>query len=405
MAHIGQKNANTLKLKWYLNGNSNFYGFHKYNTSNIRGASFLDVADSQYDITNPERIIFGYNSAKNPGKYSLGEMLGNEFGKTFRTKLQWNSAIDFYVDYERNRVLVPDGINRINIVDFESIDHLLNSVKVPVNGVISATLDSQDRIWFVSSKRSGGDGGLYMISDINAKNTPQKMHSLSDPTSIDSVRISPWGRKILVSDYGSHQVFVLNEEGEILDSIYHPFVSGVRSLVDERAVLSSGKYPMHSDLLILTGGLHNAKSSWFGYLTDYGIQPSNRADMIKPNSVMIQWFLGFSEISLPIKKEVPFVIQIGQGNNIDNELIKVTGFEKFTPIIIFGKATFFVSDPNVKFTVELLIPRSSIISHEDDNWVIYSITAGRLTVNDPGVYRIKSLSKTRAKFWAVCSPK
>ena len=405
MTHSDRKKDFTVKLKWGLNGNLNFYGFHKYNAKNIRGAFFLDVADSQYDTTNPERIIFGYNSVKNPGKYCLGEIVKNEFGKTFRTDIQWNSAIDFYVDYERNRILAPDGINRINIVDFESIDHLLNSVKIPVNGVISATLDSQDRIWFVTSKRSGGDGSIYMINDVNARSTPKKMRALSDPTSIDSVRISPWGRKILVSDYGSHQVLVLDEEGEILDSIYHPFVSGVRSLVDERAVLSSGKYPMHSDLLILTGGLHNAKSSWFGYLTDYGIQPSNRADLIKPNSVMIQWFLGFSEISLPIKKEVPFVIQMGQGNNIDNELIKVTGFEKFTPVIIFGKATFFASDPNVKFAVELLIPRSSILSHEDDNWVIYSEAICRLTISDPGIYRVKSLSKTRAKFWAVCSPK
>ncbi|MCL4420964.1 MAG: hypothetical protein M1477_04680 [Candidatus Thermoplasmatota archaeon] len=405
MLHNSQKNANIVKLKWNLDGNSNYYGFHKFDAKKIKGVFFLDVADSQYDITNPERILFGYNSAINPGRYSLGEVVKNEFGKTFSTDIQWNSAIDFYVDYERNRIFVPDGINRINIVDFESINRLLKSINLPVKGVISATLDSQDRIWFVSSKRSGGDGNVYMINDADSKGYPKKMCLLRDPTSIDSVRISPWGRKILVSDYGSHKVFVLNEDGEILDSIYHPFVSGIRALIDERAILSSGKYPMHSDLLILTGGLHNVKSSWFGYLTDYGVQPSNRADLLKPNSVMIQWFLGFGEISLPIKKDVPFVIQIGQGNNIDHELIKATGFDKFTPIIVFGKATFLASDPNVKFAVELLIPRSSILSHDNDNWITYSKAVGRLTVRDPGIYRIQSLSKTSAKFWAVCSPK
>lgn len=56
-----------------------------------------------------------------------------------------------------------------------------------------------------------------------------------------------------MADYGRHIVECHGEDGELLGVLYFPYVSGVKWCVDERVVLSSGKYPKHTFLILITG--------------------------------------------------------------------------------------------------------------------------------------------------------
>jgi hypothetical protein len=112
----------------------------------------------------------------------------------------------------------------------------------------------------------------------------------------------------------------------------------VKWTLDERVLLSSGKYPQHTFLLLITGALHTtAKSGWFGYVMDYGTQASNRADAFYLDRVLIQWYLGFSEISLPLPKTAPYVVRVGSGEFAAGDLVKEQGFDAFTPILVFNE--------------------------------------------------------------------
>jgi len=96
---------------------------------------------------------------------------------------------------------------------------LLKKLELPVKGIIGAAIDSENRIWFISNSLYGGDNSLYMISDMNDPNSIRKVKQYSMPASIDSLRISPWGQKIIVADYGRHIVECISEEGEAVSSL------------------------------------------------------------------------------------------------------------------------------------------------------------------------------------------
>ena len=135
----------------------------------------------------------------------------------------------------------------------------------------------------------GGDGGLYILEDLERPEKVEKVKQYSVPASLDSLRISPWGQKLLVADYGKHTVECISESGDLLGVLYFPYVSGVKWTLDERVLISSGKFPKHVFLLLITGALHNTvKSGWFGYVMDYGTQSSNRADAFYLDRVLIQ---------------------------------------------------------------------------------------------------------------------
>jgi hypothetical protein len=171
------------------------------------------------------------------------------------------------------------------------------------------------------------------------------------------LRIAPWGRKLLVADYGRHTVECLSEEGEPLGNLYFPYVSGVKWTLDERVLLSSGKYPQHTFLLLITGALHTtAKSGWFGYVMDYGTQASNRADAFYLDRVLIQWYLGFSEISLPLPKTAPYVVRVGSGEFAAGDLVKEQGFDAFTPILVFNEGHVVARPKDVDLALEVLVP-------------------------------------------------
>ncbi|RLG81637.1 MAG: hypothetical protein DRO40_09400, partial [Thermoprotei archaeon] len=165
-------------------------------------------------------------------------------------------VFELYIDAEYENLYVATGENIIEIRDLNSLKPL-KKLKIPVKGIIGAAVDSENRIWFIPNSLYGGDNSLYMISDMNDPNSIRKVKQYSMPASIDSLRISPWGQKILVADYGRHIVECISEEGELLGVLYFPYVSGVKWTIDERVIVSSGKFPKHTFLILITGALHN----------------------------------------------------------------------------------------------------------------------------------------------------
>lgn len=195
----------------------------------------------------------------------------------------------------------------------------------------------------------------------------EKVRQYSIPVSLDSLRISPWGRKFLVADYGRHMVECVSEEGESLGVLYFPYVSGVKWTLDERVLISSGKYDKHTFLLLVTGALHNtSKSGWFGYVMDYGTQASNRADAFYLDRVLIQWYLGFSEIRLPLPKRAPYVIRVGSGEFDRGELVREQGFEAFTPILVFNRCHIIARPKDVELMLEGMVSYYPLIAPKPD---------------------------------------
>jgi hypothetical protein len=220
------------------------------------------------------------------------------------------------------------------------------------------------------------------------------------------LRIAPWGRKLLVADYGRHTVECLSEEGEPLGNLYFPYVSGVKWTLDERVLLSSGKYPQHTFLLLITGALHTtAKSGWFGYVMDYGTQASNRADAFYLDRVLIQWYLGFSEISLPLPKTAPYVVRVGSGEFAAGDLVKEQGFDAFTPILVFNEGHVVARPKDVDLALEVLVPHHHIIAPKPDlAWDEVEKFRGTCEVSVPGVYRVRAVSKAAVEVYAICRP-
>ena len=80
---------------------------------------------------------------------------------------------------------------------------LQRELDLPIEGITSASLDSQGWLWMISNPMRGGDGGLYVLQ---GPASVERVRQYSIPTSLDSMRITPWGRKLLVADYGRHTV-------------------------------------------------------------------------------------------------------------------------------------------------------------------------------------------------------
>jgi hypothetical protein len=377
-------------------------GLHRYDPSKYIGAVFLDVSDAQYNPLDPEEIVASINSAEKPGYYGLAKFRNGRVVANVLTPYRWG-GFEFYIDPEEERIYLASGENVIEIRDLNSLG-LVKKINVPVNGVVSVALDSRDRIWFITNRFYGGDNSLYMIDE---DNSIVRIKEYSLPASIDSMRISPWGRKILVADYGRHTVECISEDGEATGILYFPYVSGVKWSIDERVVLSSGKYPKHVFLLLITGALHNTiRSGWYGYIMDYGVQASNRADMYYLDRILIQWYLGFHEHKLPLPKNKPYVIRIGSGTYKGNELVKEEGFIGFTPIIVFNKCTIFSNPSNIELVLEKITPHYSIIAPKPkQSWEIIDSFKGKYTINIPGIYRLRTINKTILKdTYAVCQP-
>jgi hypothetical protein len=198
----------------------------------------------------------------------------------------------------------------------------------------------------------------------------------------------------------------IGENGDCLGVLYFPYVSGVKWTLDERVLISSGKFPKHTFLLLITGALHNtAESGWFGYVMDYGTQSSNRADAFYLDRVLIQWYLGFSEIPLPLPKRAPYVIRVGSGEFDAGEPVREQGFEAFTPILVFNRCHIVARPRDVELTLEAMASHYHLIAPKPDSaWDEVERFKGVCEVHVPGVYKVKVTSKAAVEVYAICAP-
>ena len=388
----------------HLLGKSYGIGLHRYNPAKFPGAVFLDVADAQYNPLNPEEIVAGIHPAKRPGTYGVAKLKGDAVLAEVLTPYKL-AGLELYIDAEESLLYVATGTNAVEIRDLEDLQ-LRRELNLPVEGITSTALDSQGRLWLLSNPMHGGDGGLYVLEDVERPEKVEKVRQYSVPASLDSLRISPWGRKLLVADYGRHTVECISENGECLGTLYFPYVSGVKWTLDERVLISSGKYDKHTFLLLITGALHNTvKSGWFGYVMDYGTQSSNRADAFHLDRVLIQWYLGFSEISLPLPKRAPYVIRVGSGEFGEGELVREQGFEAFTPILVFNRCHIAARPKDVELALEVMVPYHHLIAPKPDlAWDEVEKFKGMCEVSVPGVYRIRVISQATVEVYATCEP-
>jgi len=388
----------------HLLGKGYGIGLHRYDPAKFPGAVFLDISDAQYNPLNPEEIIAGIHPARRPGTYGLAKFRDGAPVAEALTTYKWG-GFEFYIDAEERLLYAATGTNVIEVRDLEDLQ-LREELTLPVRGITSAALDSQGRLWVLSNPRHGGDGGLYLIEDTEHPRRAEKVRRYSVPVSLDSLRISPWGQKLLVADYGRHIVECVSEDGESLGTLYFPYVSGVKWTLDERVLISSGKFPKHTFLLLITGALHNTvKSGWFGYVMDYGTQSSNRADAFYLDRVLIQWYLGFSEVPLPLPKRAPYVIRVGSGEFGRGELVRERGFETFTPILVFNRAHITARPGDVELALEVMVPYHHLIAPKPEPaWDEVVRFRGRCEVDAPGVYRVRATSKTAVEVYAVCEP-
>ncbi len=386
----------------HLLGESYGIGLHKYNPAKFPGAVFLDVADAQYNPLNPEEIIAGIHPARRPGTYGVAKFKDGAVLAEVTTEYKWDSSLEPYIDAEEGLLYVATGTGVVEVMDLKNLQPQ-RELNLPIEGITSTALDSQGRLWLISNPKRGGDGGLYVLE---GPEKVERVRQYSIPTSLDSMRITPWGRKLLVADYGRHTVECISEEGEPLGCLCFPYVSGVKWTLDERVLLSSGKYGKHTFLLLITGALHTTvESGWFGYVMDYGTQASNRADAFHLDKVLIQWYLGFSEISLPLPKRAPYVIRVGSGEFGEGELVKEQGFDAFTPILVFNEGHVVARPKEVELALEVLMPHHHIIAPRPDlAWDEVERFRGMCEVSVPGVYRVRITSNAAVEVFAVCKP-
>ena len=386
----------------HLLGRTYGLGLHRYNPARFPGVVFLDVADAQYNPLSPEEIVAGIHPARTPGTYGVAKFKADAVFAEAATPYEWDSSLEPYINAEEGLLYVATGTGVVEVRNLYNLQ-LQRELNLPVEGITTTALDSQGRLWLISNPMHGGDGGLYVLED--AKGI-EKVRQYSIPTSLDSMRIAPWGRKFLVADYGRHVVEAIGEDGEPLGSLYFPYVAGVKWTLDERALLSSGKYSRHTFLLLITGALHTpAESGWFGYVMDYGTQASNRADALYLDRVLIQWYLGFFEVPLPLPKRAPYVVRVGSGEFGQGELLKEQGFEAFTPIPVLNKGHVVARPKDVALALEALVPHHSLIAAKPDSaWDEVERFRGMCKVSIPGVYRVRATSKAAIEVHAVCRP-
>ncbi len=365
----------------------------------------MDVADAQYNPLNPEEIIAGIHPASRPGTYGVAKFKGGAVLAEVTTPYKWDSSLESYIDAEEGLLYAATGTGVVQVRDLGDLQ-LREELKLPAKGITSTALDSQGRLWLISNPMRGGDGGLYVLEDRQHSEKLERVRQYSTPTSLDSLRISPWGEKLLVADYGKHVVECISENGDSLGILYFPYVSGVKWTLDERVLLSSGKYNKHTFLLLITGALHTtAKSGWFGYVMDYGTQASNRADAFYLDRVLIQWYLGFSEIPLPLPKRAPYLIRVGSGEFGPGDLVRERGFQSFTPIVVFNRCHIVARPKDVELKLETLVPHHHIIAPKPDlAWDVVETFRGTCKVSVPGVYRVRAMSKAAVEVYAICKP-
>ncbi|RLE74372.1 MAG: hypothetical protein DRJ56_07655 [Thermoprotei archaeon] len=388
-------------MEFHVLGGNYGIGLHRYSPARFP-AVFLDVSDAQYNPLDPEEIIAGIHPAERPGAYGVAKFREGRVAAKVLMEYGWGSDLELYVDAEEGLLYVATGTSVVEVRDLGSLE-LRRRLSFPIGGITSAALDSEGRLWFISNPVKGGDGWLYVVGD---GGRPERVKKYSVPASLDSLRIAPWGKKLLVADYGRHVVECVGEDGGSLGVLYFPYVSGVKWTLDERVIVSSGKYPKHVFLMMITGALHNTvKSGWFGYVADYGTQSTNRGDAFYMDRVLIEWYLGFSEIPLPLPKTAPYAIRVGSGEFGTGELVKEPGFDSFTPILVFNEGYVVARPEDAELKLEVLVPHHHLIAPKPSlDWEEVGRFRKTYRINVPGLYRVRTASEGAVEVYAVCKP-
>ncbi|ABN70636.1 hypothetical protein Smar_1550 [Staphylothermus marinus F1] len=128
-------------------------GLHKYDPSRFKSAYFLDVSDAQYNPLDPEEIVAGIHSARNPGFYGIAKFRNESMVAGVETHYKWG-GYELYVDAENEHLYVATGRNIVEVRDLGDL-RFIKKYELPVSGVVGLALDSENRIWFISNSLYG----------------------------------------------------------------------------------------------------------------------------------------------------------------------------------------------------------------------------------------------------------
>lgn len=379
-------------------------GLHRQEPAALGHAPILDCGETCYNPLDPEELISVTHPADSKHRLGLAKFREGKLTALAHTPHEWNCEVELHVSPGERVIYLATGTHIVAVHDIDSLE-LIRNIECPAGGILGVAKDSLDRLWFISCPVYGGDGGLYLIEDLARPEKARLMRRYACPYSIDSARLRPFAAKLLVADHGRHRVEMLDEEARPCGEVFHPYVTGVRWSLDERVLLSSGKRSHHVALLTIMSALHTGGDSpWFGLVHDYGTQPSNRADLFYNNRVLIQWFLGFQELTLPLPKRAPYVIPIVRGEAKAGALLGAPGYADFTPVVVMASATL-MARPGPELSVEYMVPFHSFLApRPGDVWQTVGAFSGRFEITTPGVYRLRALGDGPVDAHAVCRP-
>lgn len=379
-------------------------GLHRQEPAALGGAPLLDCAETCYNPLDPDELIAVTHPADAKHRIGLAKFKGGLITALAHTPYEWNCEVEMHIAPGEKLIYLSTGTRDIAVHDLGTLD-LVRTLECPVGGILGAVKDSLDRLWFISCPSYGGDGGLYRIDDLSRPAEARLMRTYACPYSLDAARLRPFAAKLLVADHGRHRVEMIDEEAVPCGEVFHPYVTGVRWSLDERVLLSSGKRSRHVALLTIMGALHTGGDSpWFGLVHDYGTQPSNRADMFHNHRVLVQWFLGFQELELPLPKRAPYVIPIARGDARANELLRAPDYADFTPVVVMTSGTL-LARPGPELAVEYMVPFHSFLApRPGDVWQELGTFRDRFELTIPGVYRVRARGDGPVDVHAVCRP-
>ncbi len=355
----------------------------------------LDVCNAVYDPLNPEEVVADVHPVDAPWKHALVRVRKGKVVKRVLIDIPWSCG-DINPYPEEGVLLVAYG--RTNVVEVRNLSNLELIRRFRIDGlerVYSATYDSLGRLWVT------GDAGLYLLEDGRAK----LVRGYGAALSMDTQRALP-SRTLAIADHLSHVIELISEDGGVKGRVYFPYPGGVRFSPDERLLISSGRVPNHTHLLLILGATHlQSTSGWFGYLWDYGTLASNRADAYFIGKVLIQWSLSAFEVPIPLPKFRKYLIRVGSAR--EGVLAKEPNYTSFTPIPVMSRCWLFMEGEG-RVCIEVMRPNYSIIAPQGiENWVQYDvidIKSSPYLMNVPGLYRVRTVKGHLRSAYVICEP-
>ena len=366
-------------------------GNHKFRTY----LPVMDVCNAIYDPLNPDEVIADVHPTESPWRHALVRVRKGKVVKKVLVDIPWGCG-DINPYPEEGVLLVTYAVT--NVVEVRNLGNLELIRRFKVGGlekVYSATYDSLGRLWVT------GDAGLYLLEGGRAK----LIRGYGAALSMDTQQALP-SRTLAVIDHLGHVVELLNEDGGVKGRIYFPYPGGVRFTPDERLLISSGRVPNHTHLLLMVGATHlQSTSGWFGYLWDYGTLASNRADSYFIDKVLIQWSLSAFEVPVPLPKFRKYLIRVGSAR--EGVLAKEARYTSFTPIPVMSRCWLFMEGEG-KVCIEVMKPNYSLVAPQGiENWVQFNevdIKSSPHLIEVPGIYRVRITKGFLKSSYVICKP-